>query len=188
MSVPRIYTMTGDDGTTGLIGGKRVFKDALRVEAYGSVDELNALVGVARSCRLSSRADEILALVQDDLFTIGANLAAPEEIDPAEWKIPPVTAESVKRLEQAIDEIDAGLRPLRNFILPGGTLPAAMLHAARTVARRAERACVALSHTEKVEPQIICYLNRLSDLCFVLARAANEEAGRPESSPTFGRR
>ncbi len=185
--MPRIYTMTGDDGTTGLIGGKRVFKDALRVEAYGSVDELNAVIGVTRSTRLSSHADKILAHVQDDLFTIGANLAVPEGIAPAEWKIPPITADHVRRLEQAIDEMDAGLQPLQNFILPDGCLPATMLHVARTVARRAERACVALSHTEKLEAQIISYLNRLSDLCFVMARAANKEAGQAESHPTFGR-
>ncbi len=185
--MPRIYTMTGDDGTTGLIGGKRLYKDALRVEAYGSVDELNAVLGVARACRLPSRADEILAQVQDELFTIGANLAVPEGTNPAEWKIPPIDAESVRRLERTIDEVEAGLQPLQNFILPGGTMAAAMLHVARTVARRAERACVALTHSEKLEPQIISYLNRISDLCFVMARAASKEGGQPESHPTFGR-
>ncbi len=185
--MPRIYTMTGDDGTTGLIGGKRLSKDAPRVEAYGSVDELNAALGVARSCQLPARADEILAQVQDDLFTMGANLAAPEDIDPADWKIPPITAEHVKRLEKAIDELDSGLRPLQKFILPGGALPAAMLHLARTVARRAERVCVTLSHAEKLESEIIRYLNRVSDLCFVLARVVNKENGCGELHPTFGR-
>ncbi len=179
--------MTGDDGTTGLIGGKRVSKAALQVEAYGSVDELNAILGVARNCPLSPRADEIVALVQDDLFTIGANLAVPKGVDPSEWNIPPVTAEEVKHLEQAIDELERGLSPLQNFILPGGALPAAMLHVARTAARRAERACVALSRNEKLDPQILRYLNRLSDLCFVLARAANKEAGQTEHHPTFGK-
>jgi len=157
------------------------------VEAYGSVDELNAALGVARSCQLAPRADKILALVQDDLFTIGANLAAPDDVDPAEWKIPPITAEHVRRLENAIDELDSSLPALQKFILPGGALPAAMLHLARTVARRAERACVTLSHIENLEPQIVCYLNRVSDLCFVLARVVNNEAGRTELHPTFGK-
>ncbi len=184
--MPRIYTTTGDDGTTGLIGGKRVYKDGRRVEAYGSIDELNAVLGVVRSCQLPLPAEEILAIIQDDLFTIGANLAVPEGTNPLEWKIPPVTKGEINRLENAIDDLDAGLSPLQKFILPGGSLPAAMLHFARTVARRAERACVALSHAEKVDPNIICYLNRLSDLCFVLARAVNSSASRPETHPTFG--
>ncbi len=186
--MPRIYTKTGDDGTTGLIGGKRVPKDALRVAAYGDIDELNAVLGTVRSCQPPARADEILAFIQDDLFTIGANLAVPKGMDPAAWNIPPIGAEDVERLETAIDELDAGLRPLQKFVLPGGALPAALLHFARTVARRAERACVALSRAEELESQIICYLNRLSDLCFVLARTVNKEAGRPELHPSFGRR
>ncbi len=186
--MPKIYTKTGDDGTTGLIGGKRVRKDALRVEAYGSVDELNAALGAVRSYRLPARADEVLALVQDDLFTLGANLAVPENLDPAKWCIPPVTDEDVEKLSRAIDEFDAGLQPLQKFILPGGAPAAAMIHLARTVARRAERACVALSREEKLDPRILSYLNRLSDLCFVLARVVNLEEGRAESHPTFGKR
>jgi cob(I)alamin adenosyltransferase len=186
--VPRIYTTTGDDGTTGLIGGKRVPKDALRVEAYGSVDELNAILGVVRSYALPESLPEILETIQDDLFTIGANLAIPEGANPAEWNIPPITEAEIKFLEKVIDEFDFRLPPLQRFILPGGMPAAAMLHLARTVARRAERACVALSHTEKMAPQIVCYLNRLSDLCFVLARTANKDAGRSESHPTFGKR
>ena len=186
--MPKIYTKTGDDGTTGLIGGKRVRKDDSRVEAYGAVDELNAVLGVVRSSKLPARADTILALIQDDLFTIGANLAVPEGSDPAEWNIPPIGSEDVERLAKAIDEFDVDLRPLQRFILPGGSQPAAMMHLARTVARRAERACVALSRAEKLDSQIICYLNRLSDLCFILARAVNTEAGYAETHPTFGKR
>jgi cob(I)alamin adenosyltransferase len=186
--MPRIYTTTGDDGTTGLIGGKRVPKDALRVKAYGSVDELNAVLGVVRSYGLTEAMSEIVECIQDDLFTIGANLAIPEGTNPAEWNIPPITENEINRLEKAIDEFDSRLPPLQKFILPGGVPSAAMLHLARTVARRAERDCVALSHAEKMAPQTVCYLNRLSDLCFVLARAANMVAGCNESHPTFGKR
>ncbi len=186
--MPRIYTTTGDDGTTGLIGGKRVYKDVLRVEAYGSVDELNAVLGLVRSHPLPEPAEKILEIIQDDLFTIGANLALLEGTDPVAWKIPPITEDDIVRIEKAIDEFDARLQPLQKFILPGGVIPAALLHLARTVARRAERACVALSHNEKLAPQIVCYLNRLSDLCFVLARVLNKEASHGESHPTFGKR
>jgi cob(I)alamin adenosyltransferase len=186
--MPRIYTTTGDDGTTGLIGGKRVRKDALRVKAYGSVDELNAVLGVARSHALPESMAQIIEGIQDDLFTIGANLAIPEGANPADWDVPPITENEIKRLEQVIDELDSRLPPLQKFILPGGAPAAAMLHLARTVARRAERDCVALSHTEKMAPQTVCYLNRLSDLCFVLARTANQQAGRSESHPSFGKR
>jgi cob(I)alamin adenosyltransferase len=184
----RIYTATGDDGTTGLIGGKRVRKDSKRVESYGSVDELNAVLGVVRSYRLPEPVLRILLTIQDDLFTIGANLAVPEGTDPVEWKIPPVAATDVEKLEKAIDEFDSQLAPLQKFILPGGVPAAAMLHLARTVARRAERACVALSHSEKLDPRIVCYLNRLSDLCFVLARLINKEASQSEPHPAFGKR
>jgi cob(I)alamin adenosyltransferase len=186
-ALARIYTATGDDGTTGLIGGKRVRKDSKRVEAYGSVDELNAVLGVVRSLRLPEPVARLLVAIQDDLFTIGANLAMPEGTDPAEWKIPPVAATDVVRLEKAIDEFVAELPPLQKFILPGGAPAAAMLHLARTVARRAERACVALSHDESLDQRIVCYLNRLSDLCFVLARFLNKEASVVEPHPTFGK-
>jgi cob(I)alamin adenosyltransferase len=183
----RIYTATGDDGTTGLVGGKRVCKESKRVAAYGAVDELNAVLGVVCSHRLPEPVQRILISIQDDLFTIGANLAVPEGMDPAEWKIPPVAASDVERLERAIDAFDAQLAPLQRFVLPGGAPAAATLHLARTVTRRAERACVALSRDEKVDRHILCYLNRLSDLCFVLARLINKEASVSEPHPTFGK-
>ncbi len=182
----RIYTKTGDDGTTGLIGGKRVPKDAVRVDAYGHIDELNAVLGTVRSHELPQRTEKILKHIQDDLFTVGANLALPEGTDPSEWKIPPVGESDIATLEKEIDECEAALEPLRQFILPGGSAPGAILHVARTVARRAERSCVALSHTEALDPNIIRYLNRLSDLCFVLARYVNRNLGCRESHPTFG--
>jgi cob(I)alamin adenosyltransferase len=183
--VTRIYTKAGDDGNTGLIGGMRVPKDAARVDAYGLVDELNAALGLVRSCGVPEQVDSILQRIQDDLFSVGANLALPTGADPAQWKIPPVTDEDIAALEQKIDECEGILEPLHQFILPGGSAAGAFLHFARTVARRAERGCVALSRAEGVDPKIIQYLNRLSDLCFVLARYVNRQCGRLESHPTL---
>lgn len=183
----RIYTKSGDDGTTGLIGGQRISKGSLRVEAYGSVDELNAVVGVASSFSVPAPLPQILRRVQDDLFTLGANLAVAEGVERGDWGIPALKDADLRRLETAIDEIGARLGPLNRFILPGGSEPAAMLHLARTVARRAERRCVALRGAEKVDIGIIRYLNRLSDLFFVLARYVNQESGCAESHPAFGR-
>jgi cob(I)alamin adenosyltransferase len=184
----KIYTRTGDDGTTGLIGGKRVSKDSLRIEAYGSVDELNSVLGVVRSYSVPERIKKILGRIQDDLFTIGAGLALPADADPTQFNIPALKDTDITLLEKEIDRCEAVLDPLRRFILPGGTTAAAMLHVARTVGRRAERCCVALARVESVDPQIVRYLNRLSDLCFVLARFVNRPAGQPESHPTFGKR
>lgn len=183
----RIYTRTGDDGTTGLIGGKRVSKDHLRIEAYGSVDELNALLGVVQSYSLPKRVERILQRIQDDLFTIGADLAVPAGVDRNDYKVPGVADADITALESEIDACEQRLEPLRKFILPGGTTAAALLHLARTVARRAERHCVSLTRAENVDPQILRYLNRLSDLCFVLARFVNRQSGQPESHPTFGK-
>ena len=185
--LPKIYTRTGDDGTTGLIGGKRVTKGALRIEAYGTADELNAVLGVARSQTLPGRVDQILREVQDELFTVGALLALPEGAEPGKWEIPAITDEAVSRLEREIDECEKELEPLRKFILPGGSAAGAFLHLARTVARRTERCCVVLAREESLDPRIIRYLNRLSDLFFVLARYVNHLAGCPESHPTFGK-
>jgi cob(I)alamin adenosyltransferase len=184
----RIYTKTGDDGTTGMIGGKRVHKDDLRIEAYGTIDELNAHLGIAAAHPLPERARRILARIQDDLFSIGAELALPAGMDREKWGIPSIRDEDVRALEIDIDACEADLVPLRSFILPGGSAAGARLHLARTVARRAERCCVALLHTSEVDPQIIRYLNRLSDLCFVLARFINHEYSQPETHPTFGKR
>jgi len=182
----RIYTRTGDDGTTGLIGGKRVPKDAERIEAYGTVDELNAILGVACSLRLPDRVLEVLRRIQDELFSVGADLALPAGMDRGEWKIPPMSDQDIGRLETTLDDFQAGLAPLNRFILPGGSEPGALLHLARTVARRAERRCVTLMRIESADPQIIRYLNRLSDLLFVLARFVNQQDSQPEIHPTFG--
>jgi cob(I)alamin adenosyltransferase len=183
----RIYTKTGDDGSTGLIGGQRISKGSLRVEAYGSVDELNAILGVVRSYSLPEYVAGIIRQVQDDLFTLGANLALPEGTPGAEWGVPPVNDEDVQRLERLIDDVEGRLEPLRRFVLPGGPAAGAMLHLARTVARRAERRCVALGGVEQVDGRIMRYLNRLSDLCFVLARLVNREADCRDDHPAFGK-
>jgi cob(I)alamin adenosyltransferase len=178
----KIYTKTGDAGNTGLWGGQRVSKDSLRVHAYGSVDETNAALGVARASGLDDELDSLLAQIQNQLFVIGADLATPGE----SANIPRVGADDVELLEQTIDKIERELEPLRQFILPGGSLAAAFLHYARTVCRRAERWAVSLSHEEVVNPDVIAYLNRLSDLLFVLARHANARAGvadTPWNSP-----
>lgn len=180
----RIYTKTGDSGTTGLIGGRRVPKDSPFIEACGSLDELNALIGLVRSNRLPENVDRVLELVQDDLFTIGAELATPAGSSRESRHI---GDQEIERLESEIDAIEAGLEPLRKFILPGGSKSGAGLHLARAVTRRAERHCVTLSRSEKVNPAILRYLNRLSDLCFVLARHVNREQSIPETHPTFGR-
>jgi len=183
--VVRIYTRTGDDGTTGLIGGTRVPKDSPFTEACGSLDELNALLGVVLSYALPEGVGRMLRLVQDDLFTIGAELATP----PASVRDygQRIGDEEIMRLERDIDAIEAGLEPLNKFILPGGSPAGAALHLARAVVRRAERHCVTFSRTEPVSPAVLRYLNRLSDLCFVLARHVNRAQSIPEIHPTFGR-
>ncbi len=175
----KIYTRTGDAGTTALYGGERVPKDARRVEAYGTVDEANALLGVART-QLGSSADSsddydaLLARVQSALFDVGADLATPESR--YRQNIVPLTEADVTGLEENIDRLAAALPPLHAFILPGGHPAAASLHLARTVVRRAERRTVELSHHETLNPQVTAYLNRLSDFLFVLARAVNAVA------------
>jgi cob(I)alamin adenosyltransferase len=175
--VDRIYTRTGDDGTTGLFGGGRVEKDHARVEAYGDVDELNAFIGAARSVEMMPRIDEILAPVQRDLFAIGALLATPHpEQHAKQLEKARISGARVSQLEQAIDDAEAELEPLKAFIMPGGAAKASALHIARTVCRRAERAVIRLQHAEEVPAVVIVYLNRLSDLLFVLARVANHRA------------
>lgn len=170
----KIYTKTGDDGTTGLFGGGRVAKSSLRVEAYGTVDEVNSVIGIARAGGLASEIDAVLAEVQVDLFTVGAELACvPGKED--KLKMDLVSEADAERLERAIDEAEKHLEPLKTFILPGGTPQAAALHHARTVCRRAERAVLALEDAP-ARKEIVVYLNRLSDLLFVLARWANRLA------------
>lgn len=171
----RIYTRSGDNGTTGLLGGQRVSKDSPRVEAYGSVDELNAHLGLAVSYLGShQRLCQILQQVQNDLFVIGSELAVPVGKKPV---VKPLSEEHTQALERYIDELEEGLEPLRHFILPGGTVASAALHVARTVCRRAERRVVSLFHIEPGNPCIITYLNRLADLLFVMARAVNAAEG-----------
>jgi cob(I)alamin adenosyltransferase len=175
----KIYTKTGDDGRTGLLGPGRVAKDSVRIAAYGTIDELNAAVGVARAARPDPAADALLARVQDDLFAVGAALADPDPQGPFHQAITP---EHAARLEAEIDALEASLPPLTQFILPGGTPAAAQVHLARTVCRRAERQVVRLAHTagEPVPGTVVVYLNRLSDFLFVLARAINHRAGVPD--------
>jgi len=171
----KIYTKTGDDGTTGLFGGARVKKASLRVDAYGTVDELNASIGVARATKLDAFVDGVLAHVQVDLFTLGAELATvPGKEDALSMAL--VGEEDSSRLEKAIDEAEKGLPALKNFVLPGGTPQAAALHLARTICRRAERAVLAIDDTQP-RKELVVYLNRLSDLLFVLARRANAQLG-----------
>ena len=174
----KLYTKTGDDGTTGLFGGGRVPKTSARVGAYGSVDETNAAIGVARAAPLDMTVDGVLARVQEDLFALGAELAC---LPGRESKLgmPPLSEADIERLERAIDVADAACPPLRSFILPGGSPQAAALHVARTVCRRAERAVLAMDDAPP-RREIVVYLNRLSDLLFALARQANLIAGVPD--------
>lgn len=173
----RIYTRTGDTGETGLIGGQRVPKDDVRVEAYGTIDELNAALGLARSLIEQEDLNTLLEHIQSQLFDIGAELASPPE---RAAQFASVGEAEVQTLEAAIDRLEAELEPLRQFILPGGTLAAAALHLARTICRRAERRVVTLSRHSTVNGAIIKFLNRLSDLLFVMARVANHRAGVPD--------
>lgn len=173
----KIYTKTGDDGTTGLFGGGRVRKASARVDAYGTVDELNSVLGVARATGLAKEIDDVLAHVQVDLFALGAELATvPGKEDKLGMEL--IAQADSERLERAIDAGEVGLAQLKSFVLPGGTAAAAALHHARTVCRRAERAV--LSVEEPARAEVVVYLNRLSDLLFVLARRANHLAGVPD--------
>ncbi len=173
----KIYTKTGDAGETGLWGGQRVSKDALRVHAYGTADECNAAIGVARASGLDAGLDATLGQVQAHLFVVGADLATPSDGGP---NIPRVGADEITFLETQIDALEAELEPLRQFILPGGTLAAAHLHLARTICRRAERWAVSLAHEETLSPDVLMYLNRLSDFLFVASRIANARAATPD--------
>jgi cob(I)alamin adenosyltransferase len=171
----KIYTRTGDEGKTGLIGGRRVAKTDLRMQACGEVDELNALLGWAR-VESDPRIGSLIAAIQSDLFYIGAALATPPEKTP-----PAALNESViARLEQQIDEAEATLAPLHNFVLPGGGESAARLHMGRSVCRRAERQLIQLHQQQPVAPVILQYINRLSDWLFVHARLANHYAGQED--------
>jgi cob(I)alamin adenosyltransferase len=170
----RIYTRKGDDGTTGLGGGQRVSKDSLRVTAYGSVDELSAAIGMALAYGVVKRLAEVLPGIQNDLFHLGSDLCF-LEADKAQFPVPQIAARHVAALEALIDELNATVGPLDNFILPGGSVGAAHLHLARTICRRAERDVLALSREEPIGPHVLPYLNRLSDALFVMARYENRE-------------
>ena len=192
----RIYTKTGDSGDTGLFGGQRVSKDDLRVEAYGTVDELNAQLGVARTLCTESDLDLSILDFQNDLFQLGADLATPisEKTERGKASVRRTSQDQILRLEKLIDGFEEELPPLTRFILPGGTPFSSSLHVCRVVCRRAERRCVSLMHSlaeeggAKAHSESLIYLNRLSDLLFVLARVANRRAGVEdipwESSPT----
>lgn len=175
----KIYTATGDQGETSLFGGKRIPKDALRIEAYGTVDELNSALGVARAWKPPKEIDEILGRVQGELFILGADLATPEE--KRSGNVQRLGQDQISDLERAIDSLDSRLEPLSTFIIPGGTHVAAQIHLARTICRRAERYVVRLSRQEKIDSHCIAYLNRLSDLLFVLARYTNQLDGVRET-------
>lgn len=179
----RIYTRSGDSGETGLFGGQRVPKDDLRIEAYGTVDELNAVLGMARVHAAGEELEQSIAALQSDLFSLGADMATPREEDTHKGRIvvERVGPEQVERLEAQIDHYEAELPPLQSFILPGGHPLAAALHLARVVCRRAERRSVSLQHSgEALNPEVLRYLNRLSDLLFVLARVANQRQNVPD--------
>ncbi|MCP1336313.1 cob(I)yrinic acid a,c-diamide adenosyltransferase [Futiania mangrovi] len=175
----KIYTRTGDAGETGLGTGQRVRKYDLRIEAYGTVDEANAILGIVRqhidTLPDAAEVDAALMRIQNDLFDLGADLCTPETDEPLEYEPLRVTDAQVVRLEREIDALNADLAPLRSFILPGGTMAAAYLHQARTVTRRAERCIVALAERDPVNPAAVRYVNRLSDYLFVLGRHVNDQ-------------
>ncbi|MCA9290245.1 MAG: cob(I)yrinic acid a,c-diamide adenosyltransferase [Phycisphaerales bacterium] len=180
----KLYTRSGDDGTTGLFGGDRVGKDHPRVEAYGAVDELNATIGVCRCACIGDdaaigRIADVLGTIQSRLFDVGADLATPTD-SPHASKIARVAAADVAAAEAWIDDVEAGNAPMRTFVLPGGTDLAARLHQARTVCRRAERRVVLLGRMADVNPHAVTFLNRIGDLLFAMARRANVAAGGPD--------
>lgn len=183
MRITRVYTKTGDAGETSLVDGSRVSKAHERVAAYGDVDELNSLLGLARVGLPDAQLDEALGKIQNELFIVGADLASPLTI-----QVPRVDETHISELEQLIDSLLEELEPLREFILPGGTQLGASLHLARTVARRAERSIVTLAAREEINEQALIYLNRLSDLLFVMARVANQRAGVREQAANFSQR
>jgi len=173
----KIYTKTGDTGETGLYRGGRVPKDSLRIASYGTVDELNSQLGWVRTLPIGEEAERLLHRIQNDLFVIGADLATPEEAVKPGDNVTRLQTGAQVFLEEAIDLMEARLEPQRVFILPGGSPAAAAIHVARTICRRAERGVVSLARTEVISPDVVIYLNRLSDFLFVLARDQNRLAG-----------
>lgn len=183
MRITKVYTKTGDAGETSLVGGQRVSKADVRVAAFGDVDEVNSLLGVARTVLDDTAVEAVLARLQNELFILGADLASPLEVP-----LRRVDEALVAELEQLIDQFLAELEPLQEFILPSGSQAGALLHLARTVARRAERSVVALSAEQTINAQALIYLNRLSDFLFVIARVVNRRAGVPETLANFSAR
>jgi cob(I)alamin adenosyltransferase len=183
MRISKVVTKTGDKGHTALIGGQRVSKGSLRVTAYGEVDELNSLLGLASAHLKDANCIELLQEVQHRLFTVGADLASPEGVE-----VPRVGEEHIERLEEMLDGLMDELPPLEEFILPGGGPGGATLHLARTVARRCERTVVLLNEQVEINSLTIVYLNRLSDFLFVLARVANKRESHPETLADFSQR
>lgn len=182
----KIYTKTGDEGKTGFVGGERVSKNDVRIEATGTLDELNSVLGVALSFVTDEKLRFIVEKAQHDLFTLGAELSwFTSKAGLGSRKLPVMTAEQVKELEDHIDELDAVLAPQTSFILPNGTQASTFLHLARTVCRRAERLIVTLSQQYPLNPEIIKYVNRLSDLLFIMARYANKEFAVKEQQPIY---
>ena len=176
----RIYTKTGDKGETELFGGDRVSKDSSRIEAYGTVDELNSFIGLAVTEVRNEEVKNLLIKIQNELFEVGSNLAAPDIKKDKKNLIPKIKEDFFLDAEKAIDRFEEILEPLKNFILPGGTKGAAILHVCRSVCRRAERRVVALNKSVNIDEKIIIFLNRLSDLFFVLARYENHAAGNKD--------
>ncbi|MCH2449661.1 MAG: cob(I)yrinic acid a,c-diamide adenosyltransferase [Gracilimonas sp.] len=175
----KIYTKKGDSGETSLFGGQRVSKSSKRIDSYGTVDELNSILGMATSFGVSEKGTKLLETVQQQLFVLGADLATPQS---KEHRIERIGNAEVEFLEKAIDEMEETLEPLKNFILPGGSQAGSTLHFARTVCRRAERITVECRHEEGISEVAIMYINRLSDFLFVLARYENKQAGTLETS------
>ncbi len=175
----RIYTRKGDTGGTVLMGGRKVGKDSLRVEGYGTVDELNSFVGLAQAAVSNETLMEVLTHTQNELFVLGADLATP--MDVTSDSVIRITDQAIERMEKVIDLLEDELPPIRFFILPGGEEGAARLHVCRSICRRAERLVVRLAAMEEINPVAIAYLNRLSDLLFVMARYANHVTGTPET-------
>jgi cob(I)alamin adenosyltransferase len=177
--ITKVYTRTGDDGTTGLCGGQRVSKSSRRISAYGAVDELNSVLGLAIASRLETSISDELTRIQNELFHLGSDLCILEQ-DKQAMPVPVIEQRHVDALESSMDQRSAELSPLENFILPGGSNGAAQLHLARAVCRRAERQLVSLAEQEQVNPVTLEYLNRLSDALFVMARYENLKRGVPD--------
>ncbi|GJM16721.1 MAG: ATP--cob(I)alamin adenosyltransferase [Thermodesulfobacteriota bacterium] len=180
--ITKVYTKTGDKGLTSLVGGERVSKASLRVDSYGDVDELNAVLGIIRSQGVDKEINALIIKIQNDLFVMGADLASPMNIE-----VPRVSAESIENLEIAIDQFLEELEPLKEFILPSGNTGGSYLHFARTVSRRAERKVVKLMDDEEIGENVLIYLNRLSDLLFVMARVENQRGSFKETFVDFNK-